>query len=363
MEILSSYDWLGIMYYLNARDLKALRFSCKRFHRDEDMIMNIAFKHICELRWSESNSNILKVAGAQTWEQGHDIFAWKKRIPTGLYSTPKNVIVFGHGRSMGCEGWVLVAHTHNTKLHNINYPNLLPHIELRICLQNTDNNMLYFQLSNNSFDITDEAQKAMSAGRNFQFHVNKVQLIAKNGHKVTDDISFNVNSKSLLSSHSSSTVSLSSQLSNRSLDTCISSNSVHPWPKTMLKSDESVIALRQYEYIVVSLHVQVLRSVEATAANNLDDEMIEHEIDFFSIARYLKINSLYPSHSATAATTADGFLPHSLPSGKSISTCSLVCQFLDEMDLWEHYIELPGKVILLRRDCNACSAVNSSLRY
>lgn len=342
MEKLSSYDLLNVLYYLNAKDMKALRYTCKRFYRDECMIINIAFRHICDLRWSESETKLLKVMGAQSWEQGHDILIWKKRIPKGVYTTPKNVIVFGHGRDNGCDGWVMVAHTDNTKLHNINNPNLIPHIELRICLQNTDHNMLYFQPNNSSIDIMDESQNIISSGKNVRCHINTVQVIAKNGHKIADDMSFNATSGSYSISRPSSTSFLSSQLFDFTSDSCKSLNPIHD---TLSKLDENVIALRQYEHVVITVEVQVYRFV-----NSLDEDPIEHETDFLTLARCLKINNLYPSS-----------VDHCMYSTDSFSK-SLECRFVNESDLWEHYIELPGNVILLRRDCNLCS-VNPSLRF
>ena len=316
LEKLTKYDLLLVFHYLNATDLMSIKQVNKQFYYREIHIINIAFKRLCFLRWNENDDKLLKILGTENWSDAYNIMVWKERIPKGIYTSSHKNIVFGHGKLNGCEGWILIAHTSNTKLRWTNSPNVPPYINIRLCLQNIDHDLLLLQL--NTLNIIAKGANAF----NGRFLVKNIRIIAKNGQSISDG------------------------------------------------DENSSMMMRQYEFIVLSMEIQIVNNLLAVMAstpahihipyNNHDDsDSMEHETDFLAMTKYLVIQNLYTlnsakydhhhingSHNISSATTQDLSKRH-----VKKDNVSLECRFIDEEESWNHYIELPGNVILLRHEC------------
>jgi hypothetical protein len=90
------------------------------------------------------------------------------------------------------------------------------------------------------------------------------------------------------------------------------------------KKMSSIIPMRLYDFIILTFKVEV-------------EVDIEYEVDFLSMTLYLDLQFYEQS------LTANGNLFRKY--------YRLRCDFFDENEIWKHYVEIPGGIILLRRDC------------
>lgn len=113
-------------------------------------------------------------------------------------------------------------------------------------------------------------------------------------------------------------------------------------------SSNDHVKLRQYEFIVISFDAPIQ-----------DDDSIVYEAEYLSMARSLQFYIHVPSSDALCTKlTFDGVM--GIVDSQLIPGISqlFVCTFYDEMDIWDHYVELPGGVVLLRRDCESATVTS-----
>jgi hypothetical protein len=162
-------------------------------------------------------------------------------------------------------------------------------IEIRLCIQNTHHSM---PIAIDTNDPGIHFYFRTADGQNTNLRVAKalkVSLIAKNGYKIDSTL--------------------------------------------LLTDPSSSILLSLYDFFVFSMTVRVPELL-----SDHGSESMEHEIDFLAAAISVHINVSIPVLSSRLMES-------------HFKTHTLVVPFIDETNAWEHYVTLPGGVILLRQDC------------
>lgn len=238
------------------------------------------------MRRWRTSERAAKVVGASSWKHSYALLHKHMRLPKGSYSEVQRNTTFGSGRAGGCDCWVSIGHKSNTRASQT----FLGGRRIR----SIEFRVCFQNVYNGSVTLNLD-------GRFVQFDVldDKSQLkevetfnhriIAMNGHKVA-----------------------------------------RPSP---------VVCLKQLEYAVIAFDVCCPKDVQ-------------HETDMLLMAHKLAVywdqcqrGNLVDAHDIPASLKR-----HTELSQVNNRVTQLDCKFIDEATIWEHYVELPGRSILLRRE-------------
>eukprot|EP01036_Dinobryon_divergens_P022164 gene22164-30401_t len=240
----------------------------------------------------------------------YEVLSKRKRIPKGKF-TEKHNFIFGRGEAENVLIWMLIGHRDDTQLlRRVIHGQVHHSIELRLCFQNVSNFAVVFDLTTfgSSFAffkhhaITTSSTSACNqigddGEEHGEFHCGRmVHLLSLNGVGVT---------------------ATSRQL-----------------------KEENIVSLAPLEFCVVSCDVLCPTSVK-------------NETDFLtmmkSISFTLTIQSANQKSGEREATvSAKSPSKPALSSTASVSTSSATVHCFEESVVWDHYMELPGRVVLLR---------------
>ena len=285
-------------------DHKSLnRCSCISKEWKELLDEHLIWHQLCLKRWDVSH-RVRKVLGVTTWKAAYRLMLKRQRLPKGLYTEKYNRI-FGRGRKLGIDSWVLMGHTSNAR------PILKYNVytmEVRLCIQNVHNSFVSLNINdtnvkNNSIRLMCKQEDSTVSTMN----LCNIRVIARNGVKYHEEDHYRI------------------------------------------KEEDNRVYLYPLEYIVVACHVEVP-----------SDVMYESDL----LARLSSVDlfaQLMPGVNAEAKAIAaadvfdndDCYYHHSMnyqdvDMSLGVVNTLMKCDIVDEKCIWESYMELPGGVVLLR---------------
>lgn len=137
--------------------------------------MDSIWQYLCHKRWRE-HPRIRNIVGAATWKMTYEIMSSRRKIPRGGF-TDRHKFVGAFGRRAGCEAWVLIAHSPNTRLRSMELTRPTQVIELRVCFQNISHSIVHLNLCSDTFEM--EVRHPDK-----KLVVFDSQCIARNGSKI-----------------------------------------------------------------------------------------------------------------------------------------------------------------------------------
>ena len=289
-----------VLSYLAARSLCNLSTLNRQWQFDLDTQMDRIWRDLVARRWRPQLKHLRRTLGAANFKVAYQILVFRRRMPKGAF-TEKHNKVFGLGHASGLVSWALVHHGAESRLQRRRGTAF---ITLRLCVQNVHHMELTLPLDRQGYEVQlrseDESTIVVPV-------LGQPRIVAVNGVRTATPTPVGGGGGGGGGNDES--------------------NAPAEW------------RLRALDNIVVCIDVAC------------PDDVV-FETDFLSRVAHV-------AFTARATQPRPPHVPLSVP--PATVALLVVNRFVDEEEVWQNYIELPGGVILLRAESDGVA--QRSLAY